>query len=309
MPRPASRSLVVLLLLSVLAAACSRDASDRVELSLAPTTTATAGSAGAEPDGAVTTAERSSSTTHPRQLTSTTAGGSGTSPATVASTAPQQAMVADGSGPPGSFARTLLRPEPMTSIVVEVVAQATAVPPDATRDAALRALNQATGKPTRSVTVTVDGGAASTQWDEESLLAFADTHSRESGDSNTAAIKYLSVRGSFRPDANAIGVAIRGDVFAVFADKVEDASTTLVFDTEIERAVVVHELGHLLGLVDIALNRNRADPEHPFHSKNPKSVMYWAIDTGLVTQVLAGPPPSEFDADDRADLAALREGQ
>jgi hypothetical protein len=36
--------------------------------------------------------------------------------------------------------------------------------------------------------------------------------------------------------------------------------------------------------------------------------MYWAVESSLVTQVLAGGPPRDFDAEDLADLAALRNG-
>jgi hypothetical protein len=63
-----------------------------------------------------------------------------------------------------------------------------------------------------------------------------------------------------------------------------------------------------MGLVDLFIDRGRDDPEHPGHSTNRSSVMYWAIESGLVTEVLSGPPPERFDDDDRADLAAIRSG-
>jgi hypothetical protein len=37
--------------------------------------------------------------------------------------------------------------------------------------------------------------------------------------------------------------------------------------------------------------------------------MYWAVESGLVTQVLSGGPPRDFDDDDLADLAAIRNGE
>ena len=68
----------------------------------------------------------------------------------------------------------------------------------------------------------------------------------------------------------------------------------------------MHEVGHLLGLVDLVLDTGRADPEHPGHSSNRSSVMYWAVESTLITDVLAGGPPRDFDADDLRDLAAIR---
>jgi hypothetical protein len=74
----------------------------------------------------------------------------------------------------------------------------------------------------------------------------------------------------------------------------------------VELAVATHELGHLLGLVDLVLHTGREDPEHPGHSPDRESVMIWAVETDLVTTLLGGGPPTDFDAADRADLSAIR---
>ena len=118
----------------------------------------------------------------------------------------------------------------------------------------------------------------------------------------------LQLRGTFEGSDEVLGVAVRGDVLALFPDSIEGSATPLVSVASIEDAVVLHELGHVLGLVDLARNTGRADPDHPGHSRNAKSVMYWAVESSLVGQVLNGPPPRDFDADDLADLRALRSG-
>ena len=74
----------------------------------------------------------------------------------------------------------------------------------------------------------------------------------------------------------------------------------------IEDAVTMHEVGHLLGLVDLYLETGRADPEHPGHSRNTRSVMYWAVESNLVADLLTGGPPKDFDNDDLADLQSIR---
>ena len=81
-----------------------------------------------------------------------------------------------------------------------------------------------------------------------------------------------------------------------------------VSPARLELAVATHEVGHLLGLVDLFLRTGRADPEHPGHSANPRSVMYWAVESDVVGDLLTGGPPVDFDADDRADLATIRNG-
>lgn len=153
-----------------------------------------------------------------------------------------------------------------------------------------------------------DVTANTTRWSPDAIVAAADANGGARGSIDRPVLHVLALRGGLDGDANAIGVTVRGDVFAVFVDQVASAATPLVPQRVIEDAVAIHELGHVLGLVDLALNRGRADPAHPGHSTNRGSVMYWAIDSDLVTQVLDGPPPTDYDQDDRADLATLRSG-
>jgi hypothetical protein len=99
---------------------------------------------------------------------------------------------------------------------------------------------------------------------------------------------------------------VRGDTAAVFVDQVNGASTPLVGSGGIESAVVTHEVGHLMGLVDLFLHTGRQDPDHPGHSTNPGSVMYWAVESNLVADLLQGGPPKDFDSADLADLQTIR---
>lgn len=121
-------------------------------------------------------------------------------------------------------------------------------------------------------------------------------------------VRMLFLAGRLEGQDSALGAAVRGDTAVVFVEQVRSASSPLVSAAALEQAVATHELGHLLGLVDLVRSTGRADPEHPGHSPNRGSVMYWAIESDLVTSVLAGPPPADFDAADRADLAAIRSG-
>jgi hypothetical protein len=122
-----------------------------------------------------------------------------------------------------------------------------------------------------------------------------------------AVIRLLYLRGSSSDAEGALGLAVRGDVAAVFADEVRAAATPLIGSDAIERAVSLHEVGHLLGLVDLFLQTGRADPEHPGHSPSQDSVMFWAVESGLFADVM-GDLPQDFDAADLADLAMIRRG-
>lgn len=224
---------------------------------------------------------------------------------TVTTVAPATPASPDVSGPPGSAAAFYLRAAPATSIVLEVSAEAGAEPAGGTVDHVRATLAEVSGKP-----VSVAGGGALPSreaWTADELRAAADAASSAS-QGERAVLRLLFVHGRYADAENVLGVAVRADVAAIFSDAVEDSASPLIGPGAIEAAVTTHEVGHLLGLVDLHLKTGRADPDHPGHSPNQRSVMYWAVESTLVTDLLTGGPPRDFDDADRADLAAIRNG-
>jgi len=78
-----------------------------------------------------------------------------------------------------------------------------------------------------------------------------------------------------------------------------------------EQSAFIHELGHVLGLVDTGLPQQRphADPDHAGHCANPSCVMFWANEgqenlRRFATQVAASGNDVLFDADCLADARA-----
>ncbi len=84
------------------------------------------------------------------------------------------------------------------------------------------------------------------------------------------------------------------------------------FESRFERAVLIHEAGHALGLVGtIPEVTGRMDPKYPGHSTNPESVMHTAgvplEENALIALREAGIEPVwRFDADDLADMKAFQ---
>ncbi|MDQ1436813.1 MAG: hypothetical protein QOK43_442 [Acidimicrobiaceae bacterium] len=207
----------------------------------------------------------------------------------------------------GAFARTVLRPASSSKVVIEVFQQSGAGPTARSLDHAAAVLRQVTGKQV-AVSGPVDLPGTGSDVNEAQIRDLADRYSRSTQGNGQAVIHVLFLNGRFKGDDSILGISVRGDTAAVMSEQVRSASTPIAPRSTIEDAVTEHELGHLLGLVDLARNTGRADPDHPGHSTNRNSVMYWAVESDLVSQVLGGPPPVDFDSADMADLAALRNG-
>ena len=269
---------------------------------------------GSDDDPAITGATTTSAATAPGATEGTTAPATTPDGAplpttasgeTVTTVAPATPASPDVSGPPGSAAPFYLRPAPASSIVIEVSAESGAEPVGATVDHLVATLGDVSGKP---VSVTGGGALPSREaWTADELRAAADAASTTS-QGERAVLRLLFVHGRYAEADNVLGVAVRGDTAVIFSDAVEESASPLIGPGAIEVAVTTHEVGHLLGLVDLHLRTGRADPEHPGHSPNRDSVMYWAVESTLVTDLLTGGPPRDFDDADRADLAAIRSG-
>jgi hypothetical protein len=305
------RSGVILLLAALFLAACGSSGDDDADGGngddlFADTTVPPNNGTG--PDGQPTTTAKNGGSGGPtstaKGATNTTRGNSSATTTTANSDAAIQAAAKGGVG---AFARTLLRPQPATQVVLEVFQMDGAEPTQETLNHVLAALRDATRKTVNlSGPITVpDTGDDLTEAEIEGI---ADTKGKAAQGGGQAVIHVVFANGAFNGDDSVLGIAVRGDAAAVLSEQVRSVSSPLASRTTIEKAVTTHEIGHILGLVDIVRNTGRADREHPGHSTNRDSVMFWAVESDLFRQVLGGPPPVNFDDADRADLAALRGG-
>lgn len=286
------RRLGVLLVFVLLAAACGNDQDPTVAPAGTTTTTVVGQAPGATPPPA-TAAD----------------GGAVVAPPDTATTAPTHAAAKDppnAKGAPGSFAAAFLQPATGERIVVEVASQDGAEPRQDTLQHVSAVLGQTSGKE-----VSLAGGGtppANDQWTGDSLRAAVDVVAATPQGDGTVVLRLLFVHGHWAEDSTVLGVSFEAAAAAIFVDDVRAAADPLVGAGAIEVATTTHEVGHLLGLVDLSLHTGREDPEHPGHSTNRGSVMYWAVESSLVTDLLTGGPPRDFDDADRADLAAIRAG-
>jgi hypothetical protein len=290
------RRAVAAVIGALIAAACS------------PSGTSTSSATSTLPNAVGSTTVTSGGSTPGGVVTSASRGGGGSNPTTTTpGTAASNEVAALARGGVGAFAPAVLRANLSSRITVELLEQQGAAPTQPSLDHLVGVLRAVSGK-TVEVTAgsAVPGGARA--WSTGDIVAAADAAGRAAQGGGRAVLRLLFLHGSYGNDDSVLGVAVRGDVAAIFSDEVQSADTPLIGSGAIESAVITHEVGHLMGLVDLYLHTGRADPAHPGHSRNRGSVMYWAVESDLVAQLLGGGPPNEFDDADRADLARIRAG-
>jgi hypothetical protein len=212
-------------------------------------------------------------------------------------------------GSVGSMGRAYLRRSPATSLVVEVDWVSGREPASSALAHLKAILVRELDKP-GGITVTLGNQiSSSTQsWSLAAMVALERANRNNHSGGSRATMWLCYVGGSFGPNRNALAVAFSASASVIFRDRLDDATSSFVIEPEIERSVVTHEAGHLLALVNLGYRSryDHEDPAHPGHSRNPDSVMYWAVEDISIRNVLRGGPPSDFDTDDRADLAMLR---
>lgn len=103
----------------------------------------------------------------------------------------------------------------------------------------------------------------------------------------------LGVNGTFSSSGTGVtlGSTFNGTAFALFQDQIGAYG-----DAGAEKRAIVHEAGHLLGLVNLgtAMQTDHDDPQSPNHDVDSACVMYRSINA----------TSDQFCEDCRADLKA-----
>lgn len=202
-----------------------------------------------------------------------------------------------------------LRASPARSLVVEVDWMSGRKPAASSLEHLETVLRRELAKPDGvSVRLGDEMATSRTSWTVGGLVVAERQFRRERSSGSRATMWVAFVGGSFADGPSALGAAFTASAAVIFRDRIDDAASALLLASEIERSVLTHEAGHLLGLVNIGYvsSIDHEDRDHPKHSSNRGSVMFWAVEDLSVRNLLSGGPPDDFDTADRADLAMLR---
>lgn len=164
-------------------------------------------------------------------------------------------------------------------------------------------------------------------WSDKDLLQLSDAHRDVDTGGQTAALHLLFVDGSYEQQGvlgvtytskRSDGSVVASGPIVIFSESIREACAPVVLVSPCVdinsywAAVLVHEFGHALGLVNngVPMQRNHEATEcngspDKGHSSNTASVMHCDVEQVNITNAFGGGgPPTSFDADDKADLCA-----
>ena len=121
----------------------------------------------------------------------------------------------------------------------------------------------------------------------------------------------LFLDGYSSDDTNAnftFALVHRNTSVAMFAKRMRERSGGLNEPSRalLEKTVTRHELGHLMGLVNVGsgMVHNHEDERNPGHCDNTECLMYWAVESRGVLNMLDGKKMPVLDENCRKDLKA-----
>lgn len=221
-----------------------------------------------------------------------------------------------GGGPPpvapGVSARDFLAATPYDTLVVEVDYVVGQAPSTSALQLLETRLEERCDKP-GGVTIIVDDQVPQTDtvYSVDENRALEQLHRDRFASGTTAVMYLLYLNGNSDrdgPGGNVLGWAHGPSSVGIFRESIVASSNVLVTPAQVEGAVLVHEGGHLLGLVNngTPMVTNHEDGAHRAHDASSSCIMFWQIETsdiGALVQNL-GSLPTQFDARCIEDLRA-----
>ena len=133
----------------------------------------------------------------------------------------------------------------------------------------------------------------------EDIYAIEQKYRQEFTTPDAIAIYFFFADSRYSGDngnSKVLGVAYQNTSMAMFEKTIQDLSGSLTQPgrSKLESVVMQHELGHILGLVNVGSDMvtNHQDAPHGHHCTNTDCLMYWAVETGdVVANLLGGKTP------------------
>ncbi|MEO6452725.1 MAG: M12 family metallo-peptidase [Ginsengibacter sp.] len=183
----------------------------------------------------------------------------------------------------GASANELLASSKYTSLKIEIQYMP-GFPPDANAlNNTMAFLNSLINKPAGIVVTQTQINSSGKSSIDINDIASIEQNNRTTFSSGNQISVYILFADAGYSDPKVLGVAYRNTSLCLFAKIINNNSGAIgqVSRTKLETAVLEHEIGHILGLVDIGspMQTNHKDGAHGNHCNNTNCLMYYTSET------------------------------
>ncbi|WET51116.1 hypothetical protein PYS58_08230 [Chryseobacterium indologenes] len=151
-------------------------------------------------------------------------------------------------------------------------------------------------------------GTSSSSLSADEIRQIENTNRTAFTNGSTMAISIIYTNGQYTGSANTLGIAYRNTSIALFGKTIRDNSGGIgqTSRTKLETTVLEHELGHLLGLVDLGspMQTGHKDTSNGNHCNNQNCLMYYASETTDILGFITTGNIPQLDNNCKADLKA-----
>lgn len=142
----------------------------------------------------------------------------------------------------------------------------------------------------------------------EDLKEIESEYRQEYNKEDIIAASLIIVDGEYASNNQVLGVAYKNTSMALFGKTIAEYSGGLSQPTKekLEATIMNHEMGHLLGLVNVGTSmvENHQDSENGSHCDNDECLMYFAVETTEIASFLVGNNIPTLDQNCKNDLIA-----
>ncbi len=150
------------------------------------------------------------------------------------------------------------------------------------------------------------------KYDVSEIIDIEDQNRSVYNEGSEIGVYFLFVNGKNKGDSDnekTLGIAYRNTSMVIFEETIQGLSDDIDEPErhKLERAVINHEMGHNLGLVDNGspMQTDHRDKDKGSHCDNDNCLMHWTVKTGdVVDKILTGGNIPKLDQNCQDDLEA-----
>lgn len=223
----------------------------------------------------------------------------------------QKAVNSPG-GPVGSLSKALLSGAQYTSMRLDLYFEQNNAPTQEAVDSLEVFLSKRLSKPNGiSVNLIEIPNQSQSSYSLDELKTIESSYRNTQSGKSEITVYLFYANGDYSANSNnsqTLGIAYGSSSMVVFGKTIQENTGGLTQPSTalVEQSVMKHEVGHILGLVNLGapMQTNHQDTEHGKHCINENCLMYWATETGNFISNLTGSSPPQLDANCIADLRA-----